>query len=277
MISVIISFYKALDNLELMLSALQQQSFQDFEVIIAEDDNAQQTIDFLQMEKTKFHFPILHISQEDKGFRKCKILNKAIEIASGDKIVFLDGDCLPHRHLLKHYNETINEGIYCIGRRVMLSQKLSKKLKETKNPVYTSFIACLMNGVENELKHALYLPWIKENKGNKRGILGCNMGGYKSDLLAVNGFDEDYQLPAVGEDSDLEWRLRSCRISIKSVFYKCITYHLHHRQSHDGNSMEQINNRDMMEIKRKAGYCFCSNGIKKNVSPKCKINGAGNA
>jgi len=47
MISVIISFYKAPDNLELLLLALERQSFDEFEVIVAEDDNAQQTVPFI--------------------------------------------------------------------------------------------------------------------------------------------------------------------------------------------------------------------------------------
>jgi GT2 family glycosyltransferase len=124
-------------------------------------------------------------------------------------------------------------------------------------------MGCFLYGINRNLKRALYLPWLKENKRNKRGLLGCNMGGFKHDLLSVNGFDEDYQLPAVGEDSDLEWRLRACGINIKTVFYQCLTYHLYHKSIHDGNSIEQINNRAKMIEKQKAGHYFCLNGIKK--------------
>ncbi len=263
MVSVIISFYKALDNLELLLLALGQQSYRNFEVVVAEDDNRLQTVEFLQQARVKFHFPILHVSQEDKGFRKCAILNKAIMATSGKKVVFLDGDCIPHKHLLKHYNEAINTGIFCIGRRVMLSQKLSAKLREYKNLAYLLFINCLRYGVDDKLKRALYLPFLKSNKGNKRGILGCNMGGWKDDLLAINGFDEDYQLPSVGEDTDLEWRLRASGINIKTMFYQCLTYHLYHKTIHGKNSVERISNNAMMADKQKAGRYVCLNGINK--------------
>jgi GT2 family glycosyltransferase len=220
-----------------------------------------QTVDFLRQKRAKFHFPILHVSQEDKGFRKCAMLNKAITAASGDKIVFLDGDCIPHKHLLKHYNKAIHEGEFCTGRRVMLSEKLSAKLKESQDLTCLSFINCFLYGAGN-LKRALYLPWLKGRR-KERGLLGCNMGGCKADLLAVNGFDEDYQLPAVGEDSDLDWRLRAKGISIKTVNYQCLTYHLYHKSIHNGNSIEQINNRAMMMEKQKAGSYFCANGINK--------------
>jgi len=35
------------------------------------------------------------------------------------------------------------------------------------------------------------------------------MGISKSDLIAINGFDEDYIAPGGGEDSDIEWRLQA--------------------------------------------------------------------
>jgi GT2 family glycosyltransferase len=87
-------------------------------------------------------------------------------------------------------------------------------------------------------------------------------------LLAVNGFDEDYQLLAVGEDSDLEWRLRAAGIIIQTVSYSCITYHLHHlsRWGEGGDEVEAEINRQMMREKQKAGLYFCSNGIEKSLS-----------
>ncbi|GHT23847.1 glycosyl transferase [Bacteroidia bacterium] len=264
MISVIISIYKALDNLELILLALERQSFKDFEVIIAEDDDSPQTIAFLHEARARFPFSVLHVSQDDQGFRKCKILNKAIKISKGEKLVFLDGDCLPHRHLLQQYNNVITNGSFFAGRRVMLSKKLSTQIKQTKNAGSLSFFTCLIYACKS-LKRAIYLPFLTERRNTgKRGLLGCNMGGTKHDIFAVNGFDEDYQLIAVGEDSDLDWRLRANGVQIKTVFYKCITYHLyHHTRWQDGVEEEAGKNRELMRRKQSAGLFFCRNGIKK--------------
>ncbi|MEE1258562.1 MAG: galactosyltransferase-related protein [Paludibacteraceae bacterium] len=52
-------------------------------------------------------------------------------------------------------------------------------------------------------------------KTQKGGLLGCNFGIYKSDLLKVNGFDERFLAPATGEDTDLEARL--ARIGIPYI------------------------------------------------------------
>ncbi len=60
------------------------ESEKDFEVIIAEDNNADETIEFLKNQREKYTFPIEHVSHENTGFRKNSILNKAILKAKTD-------------------------------------------------------------------------------------------------------------------------------------------------------------------------------------------------
>ena len=64
-----------------------------------------------------------------------------------------------------------------------------------------------------------------------RGLLGCNFSLYKQDLIAVNGFDERYEQPSVGEDSDVEFRLGLMGIRVKSMNYMAVQYHLFHPPS----------------------------------------------
>jgi cellulose synthase/poly-beta-1,6-N-acetylglucosamine synthase-like glycosyltransferase len=81
MISVVISYYKNLPNLELILTALNRQSDQGFEVIVSEDDEDPQTQNFLQRIQSGLGFPIQHLQQPDLGFRKNRCLNKSIRTA----------------------------------------------------------------------------------------------------------------------------------------------------------------------------------------------------
>lgn len=39
----------------------------------------------------------------------------------------------------------------------------------------------------------------------------------KKAIYAINGFDEEYTLPAVGEDTDLFWRFQAAGFQVKSV------------------------------------------------------------
>jgi hypothetical protein len=63
----------------------------------------------------------------------------------------------------------------------------------------------------------------------KRGILGCNFSIHKKDLLNINGFDERYEAPSIGEDSDIQFRLELTGVQIKSLNNIAVQYHLYHK------------------------------------------------
>lgn len=95
--TVIAAFYNKIDYLKLVLAGFERQTTKEFELIIADDGSAENVV--LEINKLKSHytFPIKHIWQEDKGFRKNKILNKAITESETDYLIFIDADCIPHR------------------------------------------------------------------------------------------------------------------------------------------------------------------------------------
>jgi len=62
----------------------------------------------------------------------------------------------------------------------------------------------------------------------KRGLLGCNFSLFKDDLFKINGFDERYESPSIGEDSDVQFRLELSGVKIKSVNHSAVQYHLFH-------------------------------------------------
>ena len=92
MISLIISFYKRLNFLELIHQSIDRQSYKDFEVILAEDNNDPETVEFIIKARMKYNFAIQQISQEDIGFRNTRILNRTVLTAKGGRHVIIDGD-----------------------------------------------------------------------------------------------------------------------------------------------------------------------------------------
>lgn len=262
--SVIISYYKNLPNLELLLMALQQQTaLGSFEVIIAEDDNIIKTVEFLSRLTIPVSFPIKHVSQPDNGFQKCKILNKAILSATTDFLIFLDGDCIPQKKLVAQYISHKKYGRVLYGRRVMLSQKFSTKVLLKKDIGLLNMVTLLISGGKRT-EEGLYLPFLPQSiikKGTGR-LLGCNMGLYKDDLLAINGFDEDYTAPGGGEDSDIEWRLQTLpHVNFYSMKFKAIVFHLWHTERFTEERGKE-SYRKLLQ-KMEAGFVLCKNGIKK--------------
>ncbi len=261
MISLIISFYKRLDFLELIFQSLDNQSFKNFEVIIAEDDHDPQTIEFIDRERPGHSYNIKHVSHEDIGFRKTRILNKAIIAAEGDLLVFIDGDCIPQKHFMKEYSKAITSSLFCYGRRVFCSKKHTDLLLKSKSINKINILFTFIYGGK-KLGSGFYLPFkINLNKQYRR-ILGCNWGIMKKNILAVNGFDEDYNRAGVGEDFDIDWRLKKIGLKTRSMKGKAIVYHMCHEASYDSSDTEYVER--LMKEKKIIGKAYCINGINKS-------------
>src|ERR1700748_368417 len=91
-LSLIVTVYKNISYLEMVLLSVERQTLKDIEVIVAEDNDGEEMKNFIAEQQKKFSFPIFHVSQEKKGFRKNRILNEAIRITHAKYIQFVDGD-----------------------------------------------------------------------------------------------------------------------------------------------------------------------------------------
>ncbi len=95
--TVIAAFYKKINYLRLVLAGFERQTEQNFELIIADDGSQEEVVNEIKKISANQSFSIKHIWHEDKGFRKNKILNKAITESESDYLIFIDADCIPHR------------------------------------------------------------------------------------------------------------------------------------------------------------------------------------
>lgn len=237
-VSLIISFYKRLDYLKLILAGLKKQSFKDFEVIIADDGSPSEVTTEIEKLSRTFPYTIKHIWHEDKGFRKNRILNRAVECSSAEYIIFIDGDCIPHPEFIKEHFINKEPETCLTGRRVNLSEKITAQLKEqsiaqgSPEKDMLKMIADGLFGNSDYVEKGFYLKGEMLRKlFNKkyRGLLGCNFSLHKSDLYRINGFDERYEAPSIGEDSDIEYRLVLLGVKIKSLNNIAVQYHLYHK------------------------------------------------
>lgn len=243
--------------------SLLQQEYKNFEVVIAEDDNSAETILFLKQNVARFSFDILHVYQRtDSGFRKNEMLNKAIHVSTGELIIIIDGDCILHKSFFKEYAKEIESKTILFGRRALLSESLTKDLLRSKKISKLSLLNLVLKK-SSRVEDVIYLPNIPTflKKKRDKGVQGSNMGFLKKDILAINGFDEDYVKPTAGEDDDIEWRFRAGGYQFKSMKHKALQYHLFHKFNY--SKTESEHNLKIMNEKKKAGNVFCINGINK--------------
>lgn len=126
-VSIIIPFYNGIDWLEMIFVALGKQTFKDFEVIVADDGSREDVVARLEELMARQPFPVTHLWQEDCGFRKNRMLNKAVVQSRTEYLIFLDGDCIPHRKFVEEHCKARREGFVVAGRRVDLPAVLSEE------------------------------------------------------------------------------------------------------------------------------------------------------
>ncbi len=265
-ISVIISVYNKFDYLQLVLAGFERQSFKQFEIIIADDGSDDEFVKQLSLITSNLSFPLVHIWQEDKGFRKNKILNKAIVNSNSDYLIFIDGDCVPHSEFVKEHLNYKQKNVCFTGRRVNLSEKITKQLSPVsvkEGFLEKNNLKLIADGLFGESFYVEKGFYVKNhnlrNILNKktRGLLGCNFSLYRDDMLMINGFDERYEAPSIGEDSDVQYRLELKGIRIKSLNNIAIQYHLFHRLQERPRK-----NLDLFRQVKEAGIAFTPFGIK---------------
>ena len=253
--SLIVAVYKRVDFLELVFKSIEQQTFKNFELIIAEDDCSPDVKAFIDKKRESCSFEIKHITQADKGFRKNRLLNKALAAAEGEYTVFIDGDCILHKDFLKEHMQGAKPDVCLFGRRVMLDSETSEKLIKSKDFKLLSLFKLLFTKTTH-LECAIHLPFLISRR--KSGVLGCNFSVLKEKMIQINGFDEDFERPLYGEDTDIARRLSLIGVKLKCSKFQTLQYHLHHAlkgRNDDWKISEELYLKKVSE-----GKSFCENG-----------------
>lgn len=266
-ISIIITTYNQPGLLDMCLASLLNQSFKNFEIVIADDGSDPKTKNVISQYLKQLK--IQHEWHQDRGYRKALILNKAIKKAKAPYIVFIDGDCILHKDFILYHFKEKEPKHYLTGRRVELGPDFSSSLSSDK--VKTGYLdkfnlnllkSCIKKDskrfhrsipITNKLIRKLF-------KWNKvPNILGSNMSMYKKTLIELNGFNEDLK-NYWGEDGDLFIRLRNSRYKIKSLKNLAIQYHIYHKRRNPDPKIEKWYYK---AEKNNFTYRVCKNGLKK--------------
>ena len=231
-ISLIIAVYNKPEFLELVFLSCLNQSFNDFEIIVADDGSGSEIRDCIGRFVNKFRYPVVHCWHEDSGFRKTIIVNKAAARARADYLVFIDGDCILHHKFLNGHWKNRSIGVVLSGRRVRFDEELTQKV--TKEDVLTQNVERVPFWINHcrfkDIKHGIYIPYstVFEYPFRVRWrILGSNFSLFKADYLSINGYDE--RIIGRGmEDSNLHERAFLIGLQCKSVVREALQYHLYH-------------------------------------------------
>ncbi|MBV5324229.1 MAG: glycosyltransferase [Rhodospirillaceae bacterium] len=121
-ISVVVTTYNRPDALTTVIEACFAQDDLDFEIIIADDGSGHNTQQAIAALQARAPVPLRHVWQEDLGFRAARGRNLGTLAATGDYIIFLDGDCVPQRNFISQHRKLAQRGYLVSGSRILLSE-----------------------------------------------------------------------------------------------------------------------------------------------------------
>lgn len=253
--SLIISTYNWPEALELCLLSVLRQKTTPVEVIVADDGSTASTADLIDTFRNKLPFPITHVWQDDKGFRKSQILNEAIRHSKGNYIIQIDGDVILNPWFISDHILVAEQATFVRGTRAMLSPKKTKELLQSKN----ISLSCFSKGVSHRLNALRLFPFrilgIRKELSSSR-VRGSNLAYWKTDFIHINGYDN--KLQGWGhEDEELAARFINNLVIKKIVKLGAIQFHLHHPFN---SSENEESHRETIEHVKATGSRFCENG-----------------
>lgn len=259
--TLVIPTYNWPEALELVLLSYKRQSRFTDEVIIADDGSTNDTRQLINSFKKDFPTELRHIWQEDEGFKKGAILNKAIASAKGDYIIQIDGDCIMHRHFIKDHILAVEKNTYLFGSRVSLKKFYVPKVFEKKKIDFSFFSNALI-----KRGRSIYLPILgkgyKPELSMSSKVRGCNLSYWKEDYISVNGYNEDI-FGWGREDTEFVLRMFNNKVLGKRLKFRGIVFHIWHNEF-SKNRLSENSELQAQTINNKA--VWCDNGIDKYLS-----------
>lgn len=271
--TLVISTYNHPDWLRRCLWGYAHQDRLDFEMVIADDGSRDDTRALIQDMAPTLPYPVRHVWHPDEGFRKCTILNRGIEAARSDYLIFSDGDCVPRSDFVSQHLRLRAPGRYLGGGYCKLPMDLSLKIGESEiaQGLHTDLGWLKAHGLPRK-KRSLKLwarPGWRERTLNAitptpPRWAGNNASGWRADLVRVNGFDE--RMSYGGEDLELGERLANAGVTGKQIRFSAVCIHLDHARGYVKPEMKAANQAIRDALKAAHGT-WTDHGLVKGPAP----------
>ncbi len=237
-ITVIVSTYNQPDHLRRVFAGYSCQSATNFDMIIADDGSSDETRGLIDRMMPQVDFPVLHLWQRDDGFRKCRILNKAITAAQGDYLILTDGDCVPEPDLVARHGLLARKGRFLSVGAIRLPEQTTDAM--TADDIHAGRIWnypwLVEQGLPDRWKYRRFFLSPELRRGMdavlpiKPTFNGNGSSCWREDARAVNGFDE--RLGYGGEDVEFGQRLIRHGVQPLMARHRIRALHLDHARGY---------------------------------------------
>jgi glycosyltransferase involved in cell wall biosynthesis len=233
-LSVIVSTYQKPRDLERVLWGYALQSRRDFELLVADDGSGPETAAAIERVRVDAGLEVRHVRHDDRGFRKCEILNRAARAAGGDYLLFTDGDCIPLRDMVAAHFALAEPGRYLSGGYVKLPAPVSDAitLHDVRSGRFAQLAWLRARGWRpgrralRLVRSPRFSTLLDRLTPTKPRFGGNNASVWRDAFEAVNGFD--LRMGYGGEDRAVGYRLENLGVTGKQIRHRSVCLHLHH-------------------------------------------------
>jgi glycosyltransferase involved in cell wall biosynthesis len=265
-LSIIVSTYNKPRDLERVLWGYACQSRTDFELLVADDGSGPETTEAIQRVCTHTGLSVVHVWHEDRGFRKSEIVNRAIQAAGGDTLLFTDGDTIPRADLIQAHLELARPGRYLAGGYVKLPGKVSDAitLDDVRAGRFTHLGWLAARGWRPgrralRLIRSRTIATLLDRVTTTAPLFaGNNSSVAKEAIYAVNGFD--MAMGYGGLDRAVGYRLVNLGVPGIQVRHRAVCMHLHHDRPYKDPGVVR-RNREILETIRRTGQTRATEGL----------------
>ncbi len=182
-ISIVVLNWNGKSWLEKCFSSIYKQSFKNFEIILADNNSSDDSLEY-----TKKNWPKIRILELSKNFGYTGANNRAAKTARGNFLLFLNNDTkMPNNFLEELYRSAQKE------EKAILTPMMFGYNGETLFPKDKNWLSLDRYGYPLLAKKPFYAD-------------GAALFIKKTTFNEIGGFDEDYFI--FQEDVDLSWRAR---------------------------------------------------------------------
>ncbi|MCH2183029.1 MAG: glycosyltransferase [Mariniblastus sp.] len=267
-IAVVLSTYNSPDVLRMSLFGFVAQQEAEFQVLVADDGSDERTANVLQ-EDCFSSLDLKHVWHPDDGFRLSAIRNAAIMATDADYLIFCDGDCIPRQDFVASHRRLARRSTFTAGGRIDVPRKVHQQFTEQEivenqvfDPDFLEDRDRSLRRFRNRLTASQPMTALMNRLTWRHCVFsGSNAAAWRSDLLEVNGFDEDF--PGYGsEDRDIGVRMKNFGIKSRYLKYSLMQLHLDHPKTHFDAEVSR-RNREVFRRRKWDGTTRIPFGIEK--------------
>ena len=157
--------------------------------------------------------------------------------------------------------ELAEKNYFVCGSRVKLTPQTTQEILALPE-IKLKYSSLPLTFILNSFRSRLLRHLLAERYARKIDHLrGCNMAFWKSDLIKVNGYNED--LAQWGhEDGELAYRLHFAGVKKKALKMGGNVYHLYHKEASRSNEQRHL---DELEKVKRNHISWCENGLNKHL------------